>query len=77
CIKMAIVHDLAESFVGDITPHDAQDNLQLDQFFAGTQGKFKTPLVQSWVAELDAQRHRRRTASTPEVSTTTTTPTTS
>ncbi|RHY95742.1 hypothetical protein DYB37_005520 [Aphanomyces astaci] len=22
CIKMAIVHDLAESFVGDITPHD-------------------------------------------------------
>ncbi|RQM26914.1 hypothetical protein B5M09_006468, partial [Aphanomyces astaci] len=149
CIKMAIVHDLAESFVGDITPHDgvsneekhrlelqaralagwyiyppsippwllhmvtldlaleikelwheyedatsdeaklvkdfdkfemilqadeyegAQDNLQLDQFFAGTQGKFKTPLVQSWVAELDAQRHRRRTASTPKAPTTT------
>jgi putative hydrolase of HD superfamily len=22
CIKMAIVHDLAESLVGDITPHD-------------------------------------------------------
>lgn len=22
CMKMAIVHDLAESFVGDITPHD-------------------------------------------------------
>ncbi|KAF0773668.1 hypothetical protein AaE_002133, partial [Aphanomyces astaci] len=26
CIKMAIVHDLAESFVGDITPHDGVSN---------------------------------------------------
>jgi hypothetical protein len=24
CIKMAIVHDLAESLVGDITPHDGR-----------------------------------------------------
>jgi putative hydrolase of HD superfamily len=24
CIKMAIVHDLAESYVGDITPHDGK-----------------------------------------------------
>ena len=24
CIKMAIVHDLAESLVGDITPYDGQ-----------------------------------------------------
>ena len=22
CIKMALVHDMAESIVGDITPHD-------------------------------------------------------
>ncbi|GLE04286.1 hypothetical protein PINS_up013201 [Pythium insidiosum] len=26
CIKMAIVHDLAESLVGDITPHDGVSN---------------------------------------------------
>lgn len=34
CIKMAIVHDLAESLVGDITPHDGvsdQDKYQLEK----------------------------------------------
>ncbi|CAK4645027.1 unnamed protein product [Aphanomyces euteiches] len=155
CIKMAIVHDLAESYVGDITPHDGVSNeekhrlekvscrrlhanrqrwpcrmrlttfapnlgrlkqvdwivsshwigldvaveikelwqeyedastdeakmvkdfdkfemilqadeyesvqdVNLDQFFTSTEGKFKTPLVQSWVAELNAQRHARK-----------------
>ncbi|POM57412.1 Hydrolase-HD superfamily protein [Phytophthora palmivora] len=124
CIKMAIVHDLAESLVGDITPHDgvadvdkhrmekealdeicstlgdtssaeeiralwneyeagsteeakivkdfdkfemilqADDyeraqNIPLDDFFQSTKGKFRTPLVQSWVAELTSQRNAR------------------
>ncbi|KAG7385557.1 HD domain-containing protein 2 [Phytophthora pseudosyringae] len=124
CIKMAIVHDLAESLVGDITPHDgvaeedkhrmekealdeicntlgdtpsaaeirtlwneyeagsteeakvvkdfdkfemilqADDyeraqNISLDDFFQSTKGKFRTPLVQSWVAELTSQRNAR------------------
>ncbi|KAG6606637.1 Hydrolase-HD superfamily protein [Phytophthora cinnamomi] len=124
CIKMAIVHDLAESLVGDITPHDgvaeedkhrmekealdeicstlgdtpsaaeiralwneyeagsteeakivkdfdkfemilqADDyeraqNVPLDDFFQSTKGKFRTPLVQSWVAELTTQRDAR------------------
>ncbi|DAZ93267.1 TPA: hypothetical protein N0F65_010891 [Lagenidium giganteum] len=124
CIKMAIVHDLAESLVGDITPHDGvadedkhrmerealdeicttlgecqaaseikslwneyeagtteeakivkdfdkfemilqadeyerDQNIPLDDFFRSTQGKFRTPLVQSWVAELTAQRVER------------------
>ncbi|ETV98813.1 hypothetical protein H310_08318 [Aphanomyces invadans] len=135
CIKMAIVHDLAESYVGDITPHDgvsnaekhrlelnaineichklghsqaaleikelwheyedaatdeaklvkdidkfemilqadeyetAQDNLHLDQFFTSTDGKFQTPLVQSWVQELSAQRRTRRTGASTHAST--------
>ncbi|KAF0716431.1 Aste57867_2855 [Aphanomyces stellatus] len=125
CIKMAIVHDLAESYVGDITPHDGVSNddkhrleknaiddiceklghsqaameikelwheyenastdeakmvkdfdkfemilqadeyesvqdVNLDQFFTSTVSKFKTPLVQSWVAELTAQRQARQ-----------------
>ncbi|GAB9471796.1 Hydrolase-hd superfamily protein [Globisporangium polare] len=124
CIKMAIVHDLAESLVGDITPHDGvaeedkhrmeKDALEhicgvlgesqaateirelwseyeagsteeakivkdfdkfemilqadeyeqeqgktLDDFFRSTQGKFRTPLVQSWVHELTTQRATR------------------
>ncbi|KAI9917156.1 hypothetical protein PsorP6_012362 [Peronosclerospora sorghi] len=131
CIKMAIVHDLAESLVGDITPHDGgawvslkkiniawkrfseaveealdeicntlgdsssaveiralwqeyeagvteeakivkdfdkfemilqadeyerAQNVSLDDFFQSTKDKFRTPLVQSWVAELTSQR---------------------
>ncbi|EQC28454.1 hydrolase-HD superfamily protein [Saprolegnia diclina VS20] len=128
CIKMAIVHDLAEAFVGDITPHDGVSDedkhklerdaideictklgaesqaakeirdlwfeyenastdeakmvkdfdkfemiLQADEyesvqavdlqdFFNSTQGKFKTPLVQSWVQELNTQRDARKTS---------------
>ncbi|CAI5740994.1 unnamed protein product [Peronospora destructor] len=124
CMKMAIVHDLAESLVGDITPHDgvaeedkyrmekealdeicntlgntpsaaeiralwneyeagsteeakivkdfdkfemilqADDyeraqNIRLDDFFQSTKDKFRTPLVQSWAAELIVQRNAR------------------
>ncbi|KAH7470815.1 hypothetical protein PRIC1_003360 [Phytophthora ramorum] len=130
CIKMAIVHDLAESLVGDITPHDgvaeedkhrmekealdeicgtlgdtpsaaeirslwneyeagsteeakmvkdfdkfemilqADDyeraqNIPLDDFFQSTKGKFRTPLVQSWVAELTSQRTARLESKVP------------
>ncbi|KAG1687603.1 hypothetical protein DVH05_004724 [Phytophthora capsici] len=130
CIKMAIVHDLAESLVGDITPHDgvaeedkhrmekealdeicntlgdapsaaeirslwseyeagateeakivkdfdkfemilqADDyeraqNIPLDDFFQSTKGKFRTPLVQSWVEELTTQRNARLGATEP------------
>ncbi|ETL49052.1 hypothetical protein, variant 1 [Phytophthora nicotianae] len=130
CIKMAIVHDLAESLVGDITPHDgvaeedkhrmekealdeicntlgntpsaaeirelwneyeagsteeakivkdfdkfemilqADDyeraqNIPLDDFFQSTKGKFRTPLVQSWAAELTDQRNARLEGKTP------------
>ncbi|OQS05729.1 HD domain-containing protein 2-like isoform 1 [Thraustotheca clavata] len=129
CMKMAIVHDLAEAFVGDITPHDGVSDedkhkmekdaideictklgaeseaakeirelwheyenasteeakmvkdfdkfemiLQADEyenaqgvdlqdFFNSTKGKFKTPLVQSWVSELNAQRDTRKSNS--------------
>ncbi|ETI55867.1 hypothetical protein F441_16415 [Phytophthora nicotianae CJ01A1] len=150
CIKMAIVHDLAESLVGDITPHDGvaeedkhrmekealdeicntlgntpsaaeirelwneyeagsteeakivkvrvsswsaatcitdvlflQDfdkfemilqaddyeraqNIPLDDFFQSTKGKFRTPLVQSWAAELTDQRNARLEGKTPD-----------
>ncbi|ETI55868.1 hypothetical protein, variant 1 [Phytophthora nicotianae CJ01A1] len=131
CIKMAIVHDLAESLVGDITPHDgvaeedkhrmekealdeicntlgntpsaaeirelwneyeagsteeakivkdfdkfemilqADDyeraqNIPLDDFFQSTKGKFRTPLVQSWAAELTDQRNARLEGKTPD-----------
>ncbi|KAL7681885.1 putative HD/PDEase domain, metal-dependent nucleoside 5'-monophosphatase [Plasmopara halstedii] len=123
CIKMAIVHDLAESLIGDITPHDGiaeevkhrmekaldnicstlgdtpsaleirelwneyeaglteeakmvkdfdkfemilqadeyekAQNISLDDFFQSTKGKFRTPLVQSWVSELSTQRNAR------------------
>ncbi|CAI5715909.1 unnamed protein product [Peronospora effusa] len=124
CMKMAIVHDLAESLVGDITPYDgvteedkhrmekeamdeicntlgdtpsateiralwneyeagsteeakivkdldkfemilqADDyekaqNIPLDDFFQSTKDKFRTPLVQSWAAELILQRNAR------------------
>eukprot|EP00026_Physarum_polycephalum_P011759 Phypoly_transcript_12002.p1 GENE.Phypoly_transcript_12002~~Phypoly_transcript_12002.p1 ORF type:complete len:352 (+),score=43.57 Phypoly_transcript_12002:26-1081(+) len=119
-MKVALVHDLAESLVGDITPfdgvtkeqkrkleHDAMDkirntvggkigdelyehwleyenaetpeakfvkdfdkfemiltaheyetaqNISLGQFYESTKGAFKTPLVQSWVAELEKRR---------------------
>ncbi|KAF1776687.1 hypothetical protein PC129_g18888 [Phytophthora cactorum] len=130
CIKMAIVHDLAESLVGDITPHDgvaeedkhrmekealdeicstlgdtpsaaeirelwneyeagsteeakivkdfdkfemilqADDyeraqSISLDDFFQSTKGKFRTPLVQSWAAELTTQRNARLEGKTP------------
>ncbi|KAF9902626.1 hypothetical protein BX616_001872 [Lobosporangium transversale] len=126
CIKMALVHDLAESLVGDITPYDgitvedkrtrernamhhlchdllgwsmqAQEISELweeyeaantpeahlvkdfdkfemimqaleyetseatvlEDFFAGTRGKFKHPMVTAWVHELDAERAESR-----------------
>ncbi|KAF9362768.1 HD domain-containing protein 2 [Mortierella sp. NVP85] len=126
CIKMAIVHDLAESLVGDITPYDGvtvedkhtreknamhhlchellgwtaqaqeifslweeyevaatpeallvkdfdkfemimqaleyeqSENTVLEDFFAGTRGKFKHPMVTAWVNELDAERAHSR-----------------
>ncbi|KAG0227969.1 HD domain-containing protein 2 [Mortierella sp. GBA43] len=116
CIKMAIVHDLAESLVGDITPYDGvtvedkhtrekarwtaqaqeisalweeyeaaatpeallvkdfdkfemivqaleyeqSEGAELEQFFAGTRGKFKHPMVTAWVNELDAERAQFR-----------------
>ncbi|CAI5726711.1 unnamed protein product [Hyaloperonospora brassicae] len=133
CIKMAIVHDLAESLVGDITPYDgvAQEDkhrmekaaldeichtlgdtpsaaeiralwneyeegtteearmvkdfdkfemilqaddyekahdISLDGFFQSTSGKFRTPLVQSWAAELTLQRTARLKKDEKEVS---------
>ncbi|KAF9192179.1 HD domain-containing protein 2 [Haplosporangium sp. Z 767] len=126
CIKMAIVHDLAESLVGDITPFDGvtvedkhmqernamhhlchellgwsaqaqeisslweeyeaattpeallvkdfdkfemimqaleyekSENVTLEDFFAGTRGKFKHPMVTAWVNELEAERAESR-----------------
>lgn len=39
-------------------PCAAQD-ITLDDFFQSTAGKFRTPLVQSWAAELTSQRHAR------------------
>ncbi|KAG0050647.1 HD domain-containing protein 2 [Gryganskiella cystojenkinii] len=126
CIKMAIVHDLAESLVGDITPYDGVSNedkhtqernamhhlchellgwtaqaqeisglwaeyeaaatpeallvkdfdkfemimqaleyeksedITLEDFFAGTRGKFKHPMVTAWVNELEAERAQSR-----------------
>ncbi|KAF8935053.1 HD domain-containing protein 2 [Dissophora ornata] len=126
CIKMAIVHDLAESLVGDITPFDGvtvedkhaqernamhhlchdllgwstqaqeisalweeyesaatpeallvkdfdkfemiiqafeyekSEDATLEDFFAGTRGKFKHPMVTAWVNELDAERAQSR-----------------
>jgi hypothetical protein len=35
-------------------------NIPLDDFFQSTKGKVRTPLVQSWVAELTTQREARR-----------------
>ncbi|KAG0213059.1 HD domain-containing protein 2 [Mortierella sp. GBA30] len=126
CIKMAIVHDLAESLVGDITPYDGvtvedkhtqernamhhlchellgwsaqaqeiselwdeyeaastpeallvkdfdkfemimqaleyekSEDAHLENFFAGTRGKFKHPMVTAWVNELEAERAESR-----------------
>ncbi|KAF9124508.1 HD domain-containing protein 2 [Mortierella sp. GBA39] len=126
CIKMAIVHDLAESLVGDITPYDGvtiedkhtqernamhhlchellgwsdqaqeiselwaeyeaaatpeallvkdfdkfemimqaleyekSEDVTLEDFFAGTRGKFKHPMVTGWVDELEAERAQHR-----------------
>ncbi|KAF9107496.1 HD domain-containing protein 2 [Mortierella sp. GBA35] len=126
CIKMAIVHDLAESLVGDITPYDGvtvedkhtqernamhhlchellgwsaqaqeisglwaeyeaaatpeallvkdfdkfemimqaleyekSEDVTLEDFFAGTRGKFKHPMVTGWVDELEAERATHR-----------------
>ncbi|KAF9583351.1 HD domain-containing protein 2 [Lunasporangiospora selenospora] len=126
CLRMAIVHDLAESIVGDITPYDGvsvedkhtrernamqhlcrdllgwtpqaeeifglweeyeeastpeahlvkdfdkfemivqaleyekSENVTLEDFFAGTRGKFKHPMVTAWVNELDAERAESR-----------------
>ncbi|KAF9991100.1 HD domain-containing protein 2 [Mortierella antarctica] len=126
CIKMSIVHDLAESLVGDITPYDGvtiedkhtqernamhhlchellgwseqaqeiselwaeyeaastpeallvkdfdkfemimqaleyekSENVSLEDFFAGTRGKFKHPMVTAWVNELEAERAESR-----------------
>ncbi|KAG0297955.1 HD domain-containing protein 2 [Linnemannia gamsii] len=126
CIKMAIVHDLAESLVGDITPYDGvsvedkhtqernamhhlchellgwnaqaqeisglwaeyeaadtpeallvkdfdkfemimqaleyekSEDVTLEDFFVGTRGKFKHPMVTGWVDELEAERAQHR-----------------
>ncbi|KAI7823578.1 HD domain-containing protein [Gamsiella multidivaricata] len=126
CIKMTIVHDLAESLVGDITPYDGvsiedkhtqernamhhlchtllgwsaqaqeifglweeyeaastpeallvkdfdkfemitqaleyeeSEGTTLEDFFAGTRGKFKHPMVTAWVNELEAERAQSR-----------------
>ncbi|KAG0262048.1 HD domain-containing protein 2 [Mortierella polycephala] len=126
CIKIAIVHDLAECLVGDITPYDGvtaedkhmrernamhhlchellgwstqaqeisslweeyeaaatpeaqlvkdfdkfemimqaleyekSENVTLEDFFAGTRGKFKHPMVTAWVNELEAERAESR-----------------
>lgn len=37
----------------------AAHNVPLDDFFQSTKGKFRTPLVQSWVEELTTQRDAR------------------
>ncbi|OWZ00856.1 Hydrolase-HD superfamily protein [Phytophthora megakarya] len=39
--------------------YERAQNTQLDDFFQSTKGKFRTPLVQSWVAELTSQRNAR------------------
>lgn len=45
---------------------NADQNIPLDDFFRSTQGKFRTPLVQSWVQELTTQRDARKAASTSD-----------
>ncbi|KAG0311511.1 HD domain-containing protein 2 [Dissophora globulifera] len=107
CIKMAIVHDLAESLVnamrhlchellgwstqaqeisalweeyeGASTPeallvkdfdkfemimqafeYEKTEDATLEDFFAGTRGKFKHPMVTAWVNELEAERAQSR-----------------
>ncbi|KAI1297781.1 hypothetical protein EDD11_006929 [Mortierella claussenii] len=91
CIKMAIVHDLAESLVAQeisglweeyeaaSTPeallvkdfdkfemvmqaleYEKSEDATLEDFFAGTRGKFKHPMVTAWVHELDAERAESR-----------------
>lgn len=37
----------------------ADQSIPLNDFFRSTQGKFRTPLVQSWVQELTSQRTAR------------------
>lgn len=40
--------------------YEQEQGKVLDDFFRSTQGKFRTPLVQSWVTELTAQRATRQ-----------------
>lgn len=46
--------------------YERDQNIPLDDFFRSTQGKFRTPLVQSWVEELTTQRAARRQTSEQE-----------
>lgn len=39
--------------------YEQEQGKTLDDFFRSTQGKFRTPLVQSWVHELTTQRATR------------------
>lgn len=39
--------------------YEQDQDKTLDDFFRSTQGKFRTPLVQSWVHELTTQRATR------------------
>jgi hypothetical protein len=41
---------------------NSDQSIPLDDFFRSTQGKFRTPLVQSWVHELTTQRDARKAA---------------
>lgn len=51
--------------------YEQEQDKTLDDFFRSTQGKFRTPLVQSWVAELTSQRAARK-AEQQDVSSSTT-----
>ncbi|KDO21740.1 hypothetical protein SPRG_13156 [Saprolegnia parasitica CBS 223.65] len=42
--------------------YESVQDVDLQDFFNSTQGKFKTPLVQSWVQELNTQRDARKTS---------------
>ena len=46
----------------------AAHDISLDDFFQSTSGKFRTPLVQSWAAELSLQRTARLKKDEKEVS---------
>ncbi|KUF96879.1 Endopolygalacturonase B [Phytophthora nicotianae] len=46
--------------------YERAQNIPLDDFFQSTKGKFRTPLVQSWAAELTDQRNARLEGKTPD-----------